>query len=285
MSFSRFSALALSVMAGGAYYSWWDKFSLKSVNNVERCQRFLEKGRCSDVSSPSSFFSIHPSPLTEWDYNWDNREPIHVVDPVAYEEADSVGRVNMLKEATPIAKRNIILIRHGQYVTDKGSPNFLSLTPLGKEQAKRVGERLASSGLKFDSMVMSTMKRAEETANLILNKLPPISTKSDPLLEEGAPFPPEPPCKHWRSRIEAAFRKYIHRASEQQTKDSWELIVCHANVIRYFVCRALQFPPEGWLRIALGHCSLTWLVVYPDGIVSVKSLGDIGHLPKDQVSF
>ena len=45
-------------------------------------------------------------------------------------------------------------------------------------------------------------------------------------------------------RIEAAFRKYFHRAESSQKEDSYEIIVCHANVIRYFVCRALQFPPE-----------------------------------------
>lgn len=39
------------------------------------------------------------------------------------------------------------------------------------------------------------------------------------------------------ARIEAAFRKYIHRADPGQKKDSIEVFVCHANVIRYFVCR------------------------------------------------
>jgi hypothetical protein len=47
------------------------------------------------------------------------------------------------------------------------------------------------------------------------------------------------------ARIEAAFRKYIHRADVEQKNDSVEIIVCHANVIRYFVCRALQLPAEG----------------------------------------
>jgi serine/threonine-protein phosphatase PGAM5 len=46
------------------------------------------------------------------------------------------------------------------------------------------------------------------------------------------------------SRIEAAFRKYFYRAEPEQLEDSYEIIVCHANVIRYFLCRALQFPPE-----------------------------------------
>lgn len=38
-------------------------------------------------------------------------------------------------------------------------------------------------------------------------------------------------------RIEAAFRKYFHRAPPSQTENSVEILVCHANVIRYFVCR------------------------------------------------
>lgn len=38
-------------------------------------------------------------------------------------------------------------------------------------------------------------------------------------------------------RIEAAFRKYFHRADFSQKNDSYTILVCHANVIRYFVCR------------------------------------------------
>jgi len=40
------------------------------------------------------------------------------------------------------------------------------------------------------------------------------------------------------ARIEAAFRKFVHRADVDQAEDSYEIIVCHANVIRYFVCRS-----------------------------------------------
>lgn len=39
-------------------------------------------------------------------------------------------------------------------------------------------------------------------------------------------------------RIERAFHRYIHRPDPDQTEDSHELIVCHANVIRYFTCRS-----------------------------------------------
>lgn len=86
------------------------------------------------------------------------------------------------------------------------------------------------------------------------------------------------------ARIEAAFRRYFYRASPEQVEDSYEVLVCHGNVIRYFVCRALQFPPEGWLRMSVAHCSLTWMSIRPDGRVILRSLGDTGHMLPENVS-
>jgi serine/threonine-protein phosphatase PGAM5 len=120
-------------------------------------------------------------------------------------------------------------------------------------------------------------------------------------------------------RIEKAFRKYFYRAdppalpsSESTTpattsadntsttnkndtkndnnltlnpKHEFEIIVCHANVIRYFFCRALQLPPEAWLRLCVFNCSLTYLTIRPTGSVSCRMLGDIGHLPYELSTF
>lgn len=49
--------------------------------------------------------------------------------------------------------------------------------------------------------------------------------------------------------------------------------------------RALQFPPEGWLRMSIGNCGVTWLTIRPSGNVSLRGLGDTGHLPPDHVTF
>ena len=65
----------------------------------------------------------------------------------------------------------------------------------------------------------------------------------------------------------------------------FEIIVCHANVIRYFFCRALQLPPEAWLRLCIFNCSLTYFTIRPTGTVSCRMLGDIGHLPYDASTF
>ena len=87
-----------------------------------------------------------------------------------------------------------------------------------------------------------------------------MSIAVDQLLEEGAPLPPEPPLDFWQPdaaqfradgpRIERAFQKYFALPGESQEKDSHEIIVCHANVIRYCVCRALQ----------VGSFWLYWLI-------------------------
>eukprot|EP00522_Entomoneis_paludosa_P019059 CAMPEP_0172448912 /NCGR_PEP_ID=MMETSP1065-20121228/7799_1 /TAXON_ID=265537 /ORGANISM="Amphiprora paludosa, Strain CCMP125" /LENGTH=430 /DNA_ID=CAMNT_0013200505 /DNA_START=9 /DNA_END=1301 /DNA_ORIENTATION=- len=65
----------------------------------------------------------------------------------------------------------------------------------------------------------------------------------------------------------------------------FEVIVGHGNIIRYFFCRALQLPPEAWLRISTFNCSITYLIIYPNGYVSCRMLGDVGHLGYDSTTF
>ena len=67
--------------------------------------------------------------------------------------------------------------------------------------------------------------------------------------------------------------------------DEFEIVVCHGNVIRYFFCRALQLPPEAWLRMSTFNCSITYLVIRPNGMVSARTMGDIGHLSYEESTF
>ncbi|XP_014303703.1 serine/threonine-protein phosphatase PGAM5, mitochondrial isoform X2 [Myotis lucifugus] len=205
-------------------------------------------------------------------------------------DEDLASRIDNYKAK---ATRHIFLIRHSQYHTDAPREKDRTLTPLGREQAELTGLRLASLGLKFNKIVHSSMTRAVETTDIISKHLPGVSTVSTDLLREGAPIEPDPPVSHWKpeavyyedgARIEAAFRNYIHRADVKQQEDSYEIFICHANVIRYIVCRALQFPPEGWLRLSLNNGSITHLVVRPDGCVALRALGDTGFMPPDKIS-
>lgn len=228
-----------------------------------------------------------------WDFNWDKRDPSALVNGKK-KEIVTEDPSSEQENGKPKATRNILLIRHSQYNLSGSTDKERFLTPLGREQAELTGQRLAALGLKYDLMIHSSMTRATETANIISKHLPGVDLVSCDLLREGAPIEPVPPVTHWKpdavqyhedgARIEAAFRRYIHRADPKQKEDSFEIIVCHANVIRYFVCRALQFPPEGWLRMGLNNGSITWLTIRPSGRVALRTLGDSGFMPPDKLS-
>ncbi len=111
------------------------------------------------------------------------------------------------------------------------------------------------------------------------------------------------------NRIEKAFQKYFSRSTDdaviappldddnyddndvktrnipEERKDEFEIIVCHGNVIRFFFCRALQLPPEAWLRMSTYNCSLTYIMITPSGRVSCRMMGDIGHLGYENSTF
>ncbi|XP_053680739.1 serine/threonine-protein phosphatase Pgam5, mitochondrial [Anopheles nili] len=237
-----------------------------------------------------------PSPCARWDWNWDHRDPKSLVKPLKkVNDPEAQNDYNKaLEQKKTRAVRHLILVRHGQYNMEGLTDSQRTLTALGRKQAAATGERLKDLGLPYDLIVRSTMTRAQETAKIMSNSLTQIDSINCSMLEEGSPIPPEPPVGHWRpeasqffqdgARIESAFRKYFYRADPSQTSDSYTVIVCHANVIRYFVCRALQYPAEGWLRISLGHASITWVSISPDGRVSLRTLGDCGHMKKELLS-
>lgn len=104
------------------------------------------------------------------------------------------------------------------------------------------------------------------------------------------------------ARIDAAFAKYFYRPDAAQEKDSYTIIVSHANVIRYLVCRwklififgahrlrsrqsskshdcrVLQFDTIGWLRFSLHNGSITWLSINASGAVRLRCLGEAGYM-------
>ena len=57
------------------------------------------------------------------------------------------------------------------------------------------------------------------------------------------------------------------------------------HIVLFSSIRALQLPPEAWLRFSIGHCSVTAVTIRPNGDVSVSALGNTGHLPPDLVTF
>ncbi|KAH8405094.1 hypothetical protein KR222_000918 [Zaprionus bogoriensis] len=226
-----------------------------------------------------------PSAKSQWCHDWDRRE---------YQTSNLSALADNGDEERAVALRHIVLVRHGEY---KSTPEGNHLTNLGRLQAHRTGQRLNEMGITWDHVVVSTMTRAQETAMIILKQInfDPLKMKRCDLLPEGTPCPADPPqnrsvCSVEHSyrrdgpRIEAAFRRYFFRASPEQKEDSYLLIVGHANVIRYLVCRALQFPSEAWTRFNLHHASITWLTIWPSGYVTLRCMGDSGYMPVKELT-
>jgi hypothetical protein len=103
---------------------------------------------------------------------------------------------------------------------------------------------------------------------------PPKTPKPPPAALAGYKQPPPPEDEEPSAA-----------ASSCDAEHEFDVVVCHGNVIRYATMRALQLPPEAWLRTATFNCSLTYLVVRPSGSVSLRTFGDVGHLPMNMVSF
>ena len=73
-------------------------------------------------------------------------------------------------------------------------------------------------------------------------------------------------------------------AGEAEGGGSMDIIVAHGNIIRFWVCKALGLPAASWLRFSVYNCSLTWLEVHHDGAMTLRMLGDVGHLPVEMAT-
>jgi serine/threonine-protein phosphatase PGAM5 len=195
-----------------------------------------------------------------WDKNWDDRVPASTGDA----EKDHLQMRQLRKNGVT---RHIILVRHGQYIETEQEDSKKVLTELGRQQAdltgKRLKEMLEGANKEFGPcnikvVRVSTMARAKETADIIASHLPAVErSEPDPGFNEGRPAHNVPGGKASTStiqktdehhpRLEGAFRQLFYRAEppteddeandEDRPKHEFEILVCHANVIRYFLCR------------------------------------------------
>lgn len=260
-----------------------------------------------------------------WDSDWDNRKPVSTGDKkqdydrmkhirnhgvtrhiilIRHGQYDETYKEDEKRLLTPLGRQQAELT--------------------GKRLAEMIrGFNKEFGSCNVTTLRVSDLTRAKETAEIISKHLPEsvIRAEPDPILNEGRPCHHIPSGRmsskviqqtdEGNERIEKAFRMYFYRSdapapdkskesSESQMEEQitsgkdeskgdplheFEIIVCHANVIRYFICRALQIPPEVWLRLCTFNCSLNYITIRPTGSVSCRMLGDIGHLGYEHSTF
>ena len=211
------------------------------------------------------------------------------------------------------------MIRHGQATAERPDVDDgeRPLTDLGRAQAAMTATRLKeliaseTSGSEREPSVMvhSTMARARQTADVIAARaFPNVERRACDLIRERAPVRPEPDT--WKQSeethrsdaplVEEAFRSIFHRpaasadvpgasaaaaAPDASERAVHEIYVAHGNIIRYSVLRALQLPPDAWLRFGVYNGSITRVEVSPSGRVSLRCMGDAGHLPPSALTW
>jgi serine/threonine-protein phosphatase PGAM5 len=184
--------------------------------------------------------------------------------------------------------RTIYLIRHGEYNQADTSDSDVGkkLTPLGIAQARLVSTRLKGMPVEFTSLTSSTMTRARETAMVINEDFPQLKLQQSTLIRECTPptwrkdivaDETESDLNMYVKNIEQAFKEYFTPSPD--VKDRNDIFVCHGNVIRYFVTKAMKADPMSWLQMSIGNCSLTIIRILPDGSMKLAAYGDMGHIP------
>ena len=190
-------------------------------------------------------------------------------------------------EAT--AARTLVFVRHGHYTADPSIDEKIGpgLSPIGVAQARLAGGRLAGWPKPFDARHVSPMQRARDTAASIgvaapqpawdviddLAECTPATRRKE-VMDKTTPEE-RADCE---ARLERVFAKYFVPAHGAERS---ELFVCHGNVIRYLVTRALGVDSKAWLEMSVGHASITRIRVEPDGRFKVLAVGDVGHLPSN----
>ncbi|MFO7610569.1 MAG: histidine phosphatase family protein [Candidatus Krumholzibacteriia bacterium] len=187
--------------------------------------------------------------------------------------------------------RTVWLIRHGEYEHGVDTPDEGGLVALGRQQARLLAARLDGYPVAFTSIQASTMNRARETAEIVGAHFPGLELQTHDDLRECTPAT-------WRDDIMADLEPGEAAACEEALGAAWErlsapavgrdahdLVVCHGNVIRWFVTRALDVDPRAWLGMSIANCSLTIIQVRADGSGKVIAFADSGHLPWGMTTY
>jgi serine/threonine-protein phosphatase PGAM5 len=197
-----------------------------------------------------------------------------------------------------MATRTLHLVRHAQHkrLPYDGPENELTLeqanqldgglTGMGREQAMLTAQRFR--GTPVNAVHSSSLPRALQTAEIIAQEFPNRITRTTRSLWECVPSaPPEftgtfsevPLEEPWQGRDQAekAFATYFKPARGASKHD---ILVCHGNIIRYFVTRVLQIDVESWVNMITYNCGITRILIQSDGWMALVSYNDVGHLPR-----
>lgn len=232
--------------------------------------------------------------LMSWEPDWDAVDPQRLP-----QEALKVFKaVEELDKTHAAKKRHIILVRHGQ-------PGPEGISQMGKQQVQVIADVLRSrlSGIPVRCIVSADTREATSSADIFAKVFGgqggPVRLSS-PIFNEGIGATPEPPTAAEieakdTERFEDAFFSFFRRSrkpasdgrqeTSAQLEECADMIVTHGNVIRHFLCLALQLDSRAWLRFAVNNGGFVWLEVDSNGRVTARSIGNDSIIPRELITY
>lgn len=188
-----------------------------------------------------------------------------------------------------MATRYLYIARHGH------ADAFGDLTDTGREQARRLGQRLTN--LPLTAVWHSPLPRAADSArhlNIFLSGSAPVSEA--PELIDHVPYVPpiEETPQPWVPFFDGYDREEAEAGHEvagsllarfagtpEKGDDVHELLITHAYPIAWLVRDALGAPAVRWLGINSANTALTLIEYRPAVPPSIVMFNDMSHLPVD----
>lgn len=66
--------------------------------------------------------------------------------------------------------------------------------------------------------------------------------------------------------------------SAQETGEKHEALICHGNIIRYLVTKALGVDTSKWINFDIFQCSISTVSIEANGKLRLITFGEIGHI-------
>jgi broad specificity phosphatase PhoE len=198
---------------------------------------------------------------------------------------------------------DLYLVRHGESnIPVDAVQHDYPLSELGREQARRVGERFR--GLHIDRLVTTPYKRTQETAGAIaaptgvqwieepglgaidageMHRVPYSQRKERWPEFYDRPPSPKMDYSHFGGESAEGFYErvtgaFVERIWEEQWRERVTvMVVCHAETINAVLHHLLRMPFEGWMTFGIDHTSVTFLDVRLDR-PRVRYVNDTSHL-------
>ena len=200
---------------------------------------------------------------------------------------------------------HFLLVRHGQTEWNRirriqGQMDS-KLDELGWEQARLVGERLASE-TDIAAVYASDLSRAMDTAQAIVDHHPNLQIQPDQRVREIGFGPWEgemwadfegqeaEQLKQWRADVTSVtipgiepiddFAKRVRAFIDDMVVKHPEekiLVAAHGGSINMFLSVAMEFPLKNCWRMQAGNTSIAELYIFPEGPYLVR-INDTHHL-------